>query len=188
MSAYDPTDPWGDVSPWDVAGQTQPDQTPESPVTNNSVAVNPAPNPFKIGLTLKAASGYDAEWITPTIYGATADEVSERTVELINALKKHGVIELTAKAAEFTRSQFQGGSGKPAQPAGAKPSFQGGKVQYNQQPAAAPAPVTGDSCPHGRTLREGTNQKGAWAAMFCNERNKAAQCPPMWRQKDGTFA
>jgi len=152
VTDFDPTDPWGERSPWEIA-QPNTDQpaNQEAPVTTPAVAANP--NPFKIGLTLKAGAGYDAEWITPTIYGATADEVAQRTVELINALKKHGVIELTAKAAEFARSQ--GGGDKPAAPA-SKPSFQNGRVQYEQ----SSGPERPDNVPADYTYREGTGKNG----------------------------
>lgn len=184
MTDFDPTDPWGAKSPWDVAQPDSQPTAPEVPVTNPPAA---APNPYKIGFTLKAAAGYDAEWLTPTVYGSTAEETAQRGKDLLLAMKAVGLIEFTAQAAEFTRSQFQGGPKTQAAPATAKPSFQNGQVQYNQTPAA-PAGVPGDSCPHGRTHRSGTNAKGPWEAMFCNERNKAAQCPPLWKQKDGTFA
>ena len=181
MTDFDATAPWGDRSPWDIAQPT----APEVPVTNPPAAV--APNPFKIGFTLKAAAGYEAEWLTPTVYGSSAEETAQRGKDLLMAMKSVGLIEITSQAAEFTRSQFQGGPKAQAAPAAVKPSFQNGQVQYNQAPAA-PAGAPGDSCPHGRTHRSGSNAKGPWEAMFCNERNKAAQCPPLWKQKDGTFA
>ncbi|MEU0912171.1 hypothetical protein [Streptomyces althioticus] len=160
-------------------------------MTNPPVAANPAPNPFKIGFTLKAASGYDAEWLTPTVYGASAQETAERGKALLLAMKEVGLIDLTTQAAEYTRGQYKGGPKTQAAPAApaAQPSFNpsSGQVQYNQSPPA-PAGAPEDSCPHGRTHRSGTNNKGPWEAMFCNERNKAAQCPPLWKQKNGTFA
>ena len=135
-----------------------------------------APNPFKIGITLKAASGYDAEWLTPTVYGATADETAKRVRELVTALADNGVIELVSSAAVKMRDTHQPSAGKAA--AAVPKTFSGGKVQ-----SAAPA---GDSCQHGRTLREGQGAKGAWAAMFCNA-PKGSNCEPLWRQKDGSF-
>lgn len=182
MNDFDPTDPWGQKSPWDVAGQTQTPPTQEAPVTNQPVAVNTAPNPFKIGFTLKAASGYDAEWLTPTVYGSSAEETAQRGKDLLLAMKQVGLIEFTAQAAEFTRSQFQGGGAKPAQPAGTKPSFQGGKVQHNQAPAGVPdhddQGVT--TCAHGPRKYFSKNN---WEAMFCQEREKSAQCPPAFKNK-----
>lgn len=187
MTNFDPTDPWGAKSPWDVVQPESQPTAPEAPVSNQPVV---APNPYKIGFTLKAASGYDAEWLTPTVYGSTAEETAQRGKDLLLAMKQVGLIEFTAQAAEFTRGQFLGGGAKPTAPASfqhgaTKPTFQNGQVQYSQ---AAPAADSGDTCPHGRTERSGSNQKGSWTARFCNERNKAAQCPPLWRQKDGTFA
>lgn len=164
MNDFDPTDPWGQKSPWDVAQpEPQTPTAPEVPVTNPVVA---APNPFKIGLTLKAAAGYDAEWLTPTVYGASADEVATRTVELINALKQHGVIELTSKAAEFTRSQFQGGGAKPA-PA-AKPSFNpnSGQVQYGNQPATSGGSDRPSNVPAHFTYKEGQKNGKTWKGWF----------------------
>ena len=149
MNDFDVQDPWGERSPWDIAqpNTIQP-ANQEAPVT--APAANP--NPFKIGLTLKAGAGYDAEWITPTIYGATADEVAQRTVELINALKQHGVIELTSKAAAYTREQHQGGQNAPA----GKPSFRNGRVQYEQ----SSGPERPDNVPADYTYREGTGKNG----------------------------
>jgi hypothetical protein len=155
-------------------------------VTTPPVAA--APNPFKIGFTLKAAAGYDAEWLTPTVYGSSAEETAQRGKDLLLAMRAAGLIDLTSQAAEYTRGQFKGGPKAQAAAPAAKPTFNpnSGQVQYGNQ--AAPAADSGDTCPHGRTERSGTNTKGAWTARFCNERNKAAQCPPLWRQKDGTFA
>ncbi|AWN05250.1 hypothetical protein SEA_IBANTIK_26 [Streptomyces phage Ibantik] len=188
MTDFDPTAPWGQKSPWD---QAQPENTnttaPEAPVTNQPAPVAAAPNPFKIGITLKAASGYDAEWLTPTVYGASADEVASRTVELLNALKQYKIIEYTANAADYTRGQFLGG-GK-SQPAASKPSFDpgSGQVQYNQAPAAPAA--GGFTCNHGaRTHKTGNGRNGPWEAMMCpTPKGTPDQCPPMWKQKDGTF-
>ena len=196
MTDFDATDPWGSRSPWDVA---QPDTNPtalEAPVTNQPVSVA-SPNPFKIGFTLKAASGYDAEWLTPTVYGSTAEETAERGKALLLAMKANGLIEFTAQAAEYTRGTFLGGpKATPAAVAAApqvQPTFQNGQVQFQQQASRAPfgggAPASpGDPCIHGRTHRAGTNSKGPWEAMFCNERNKDAQCKPLWKQKDGSYA
>ncbi|MEN8656253.1 hypothetical protein ABCR94_38210 [Streptomyces sp. 21So2-11] len=136
------------------------------------------PNKFKIGMTFKAAAGYDAEWLTPTVYGQSADEVSTNAVDLMKSLADKGVIELASHAAKKVRETHQPSAGKPG---GAAPkTFQGGKVQ---SPSAGPA---GDNCPHGRTLREGQGQNGPWGAMFCNA-PKGSNCDPLWRQKDGSF-
>ncbi|MES9589989.1 hypothetical protein ABWK57_14175 [Streptomyces sp. NPDC094045] len=131
------------------------------------------PNPFKIGLTFKAASGFDAEWITPTVFGGSADEVAQRTVDLIAALKEYGVIELASKAAEYTRGQYKGAT---AAAKTAPKRFEGGKVVSSGGGAHG-----GDvECVHGpRTYRSG----GTWEAMFCPAREKSEQCPPAWKDK-----
>ncbi|MFE6226871.1 hypothetical protein [Streptomyces sp. NPDC057854] len=140
-----------------------------------------SPNKFKIGLTFKAAAGYDAEWITPTVYGETAEEAAAGAVDLMKALADKGVIDLAALAAKKVRETHQPTAGKGG--GSAPKTFQGGKVQTQQSASA-----TGDdSCPHGRTLREGQGAKGGWAAMFCNA-PKGSQCDPLWRQKDGSFS
>lgn len=193
MTDFDPTDPWGQKSPWDVAQPNANQTASEAPVTNQPTSASP--NPFKIGFTLKAATGFEAEWLTPVVYGATAEETAQRGKDLLVAMKANGLIEFTAQAAQYTRGQYLGaGNPKPAAVApAAQPSFQNGQVQYGNQSAQPPfgggAPAAGgDSCPHGRTHRSGNNAKGPWEAMFCNERNKSAQCPPMWKQKDGSYA
>lgn len=136
-----------------------------------------SPNGFKLGMTLKGAAGYDAEWLTPCVYGATADETAQRAVDLIKALADRGVIELVSHAAKKVRETHQPTAGKGGN---ATPkTFQGGKVQ-----SASPGD---DSCPHGRTLREGQGKNGGWAAMFCNA-PKGSNCDPLWRQKDGSFS
>ncbi|MFF5433447.1 hypothetical protein ACFY5K_25865 [Streptomyces griseofuscus] len=141
----------------------------------------PTPNPFVIGLTLKAGPGFDCEWITPKVYGGSADEAAERTVALIKALADKGVVEMTSHAAVAVRGAYKGSGGGSAPRGGptAPKTFQNGKVQS--------APTGDDSCTHGRTLREGKGAKGPWAAMFCNAQNKSEQCDPLWRQPDGSF-
>lgn len=185
MTDFDPTDPWGSRSPWETAGQTQPEPTPEAPVTNQPVAANPAPNPFKIGMTLKAASGYDAEWLTPTVYGASAEDTAQKAKDLLLAMKANGLIEFVSQAAEYTRGQFKGGAAKQAP---GKPSFQNGQVQYNNQPAEPPfgggVPDHDDlgvtTCAHGPRKHF---SKDNWEAMFCQAREKRDQCPPAFKNK-----
>ncbi|MCX4685451.1 hypothetical protein OG401_14190 [Kitasatospora purpeofusca] len=134
---------------------------------------SPASAPFHIGFTLKAASGFDAEWLTPRVQGYTAEEAAQRGAELLNAMKNAGLVELASKAAEFTRQQYKGGAGGGTAPK----RFEGGKVVAKGSSGDA------EDCPHGRKLFE----KGDWAAMFCQAREKSDQCPPLWRQKDGSF-
>ncbi|MEV6419034.1 hypothetical protein [Streptomyces sp. NPDC051662] len=138
------------------------------------------PSPFKIGITLKAAAGYDAEWLTPTVFGATGDEAAKRVRELVQALADNGVIELVSSAAVKMRDTHQPLTGKAGN--STPKTFAGGKVL----PAAHAAAPEGDPCPHGRTLREGQGKNGGWAALFCNA-PKGNQCDPLWRQKDGSF-
>lgn len=170
MTDFDVTDPWGNRSPWDIA---QPEtNAPEAPVsTPTPVAVNPSPNPFKIGFTLKAASGYDAEWLTPTVYGSTAQETAERGKELLLAMKSVGLIEFTAQAAEYTRGTFLGGGKTPPasfqHASGAsqgQPSFQGGQVQYSQSaPSGQSRP---DNVPGHFTYKEGQKNGKTWKGWF----------------------
>jgi hypothetical protein len=144
------------------------------------------PNKFVIGLTLKAGTGFECEWVTPKVYGATADEAAQNTIDLIKALADKGVVEMASNAAAAVRGAHKGSGGGNASRGGAAApkTFQNGRVQA-QSGGGAPA---GDSCPHGRTLREGQGQKGAWAAMFCSAREKSEQCDPLWKdQKTGEF-
>ncbi|SHN24240.1 hypothetical protein [Streptomyces yunnanensis] len=156
--------------------QAATEQAPATPVnTSMPAAVAAAPNPFKIGFTLKAADQMSGEWLTPAVYGQTAQETAERGRDLIHAMQEVGLIDLTAKAASYVRSQHIA----PEKPKG-KPSFQGGKVQHQAQ--------GGDyECEHGkRNFKDG----GSWAAQFCGAPQgvpKDQQCAPLWRQKDGSF-
>ncbi|MFI5877562.1 hypothetical protein ACIBAH_35085 [Streptomyces sp. NPDC051445] len=151
---------------------------------SETVNVAAAPNPFKIGMTFKAATGFDAEWLTPTVYGASADETAQRAVDLIKALADRGVVEMVSHAAVAVRTAHKGDGGGSASRGGAAApkTFQGGKVQPKTAPAGD------DSCQHGRTLREGNGKNGPWAALFCSAREKSEQCDPLWKdQKTGEF-
>ncbi|MCF3100940.1 hypothetical protein IPZ58_05040 [Streptomyces roseoverticillatus] len=174
------TDPFADVSPWDKPAES----APETPVVNTTMAPRvPGAthmNPFKIGLTFKASASFDGEWITPTIYGSTADETARRAVELMHALRQHGVIDLATNAAEYTRQQFKGSATKPG--AAAPKRFAGGKVQTTTD-----AEHQGETdCPHGRTHVA----KGTWEAYFCNADERAGEkkCPAAFlNKKSGRF-
>lgn len=170
--------PFDGPSPWGEPATPTPTPQKEAPITPSNPPLPVAPNPFRIGITLKAAAGYDAEWLTPTVYGSTGEEAAKRVRELVQALADHGVIELVSSAAVKMRATYQ----QPTQGDGSAvpKTFSNGRVQ----PAT---PVEGDPCPHGRTPREGQGSKGAWAALFCNA-PKGAQCDPLWRQKDGSFS
>lgn len=173
--ANDPFDPFGDQTPWaafEAENNTAP-TTQESPVTT---AVDF--HPFKIGMTLKAAAGYDAEWFTPSVYGSSAEETAQNAAALIGAMKTVGLIDLVSKAADYVRSTHKGG---PAVGAVAQPSFQDGKVVQAAQPVAAAA--GGYTCAHGtRNYKNG----GTWEAQFCSAPQgtpKAQQCEPLWKDK-----
>ncbi|MFJ4093466.1 hypothetical protein ACIPYS_17970 [Kitasatospora sp. NPDC089913] len=144
-------------------------------MTQTPTVITSSAAPFKIGFTLKAGSEFQAEWLTPTVWGHTAQETAERGAELLNALKAVGLIDLTSKAAQYTRAQYKG-AGSP--PSGAPKKFEGGRVV-----PAAPAGPGDDTCMHGRKLVD----KGDWAAMFCQAQPKSAQCEPLWKQSNGEF-
>lgn len=151
-------------------------------MTDTTTAVAAKPNKFAIGLTLKSGSGFEAEWITPKVYGETADEVAQNVVDLVKALADKGVVDMVSHAAVAVRAAHKPNDGIKASAAAPK-RFAGGKVQTQAAPAA-----DGDSCPHGRTLREGQGAKGPWAALFCQAREKHEQCDPLWKdQKTGEF-
>jgi hypothetical protein len=171
-------DPFEEKSPWDE--DNTPTNTPNveetKPMTD---AATLGPAPFKIGFTLKAGASFEAEWLTPTVYGHSAEETAKRGAELLNALKAEGLIELTSKAAEYTRSQHKGSGAGPGRPAANAPKqFSGGKVQSKGNAA----PPADDDCEHGRSLVE----KATWAALFCNGPD-GDKCEPLWRQKNGTY-
>ncbi|MFF9653051.1 hypothetical protein [Streptomyces sp. NPDC014622] len=164
-------DPFDERSPWDEATETPTKEN--TPVTT---AATEGPAPFKIGFTLKAGSAFEAEWLTPTVYGHSAQETAQRGAELLAALKSEGLIDLTAKAADYTRSQYKGGAGNPG--GGAAPKrFNGGRVEPKDGPKLA-----NDECSHGRSLVSKAN----WSAMFCDGPD-GDKCEPLWKQKDGSF-
>ncbi|MGJ3559599.1 hypothetical protein ACR6C2_16635 [Streptomyces sp. INA 01156] len=148
-------DPFDERSPWDE--EPEPPKKKESaPMTNPTVG----PAPFEIGFTLKAGSGFDAEWLTPRVSGTSAEETAKRGAELLAALKNEGLIDLTSKAADYTRSQYKGSGGNPGG-GGAPKRFNGGKVERTDtQPKTA-----GDDCPHGRSMVSKAN----WTALFCDD-------------------
>ncbi|GCD99839.1 hypothetical protein [Embleya hyalina] len=166
-------DPFADTSPWDETPPEQPTTAQESPMSE----VPNTPAPFVVGMTLKGAAGYDAEWLTPKVYGHTATEAAKRTVELLTALKAEGAIDLTARAAEYTRNQYKGGGPK----SGAAKSFEGGKVTTRD----GGEPQGDVTCEHGR---RNLVEKPTWKALFCPAPDKADQCEPAWfDKKTGKF-
>jgi hypothetical protein len=164
-------DPFDERSPWDEDRETP---KKEKPLTT---AATDGPAPFKIGFTLKAGNGFDAEWITPAVYGHSAEDTARRGAELLAAMKSEGLIDLTAKAAEYTRGQYKGG-GNPG--GGSAPKrFSGGKVERKD---SAPPTTAGDDCPHGRSMVSKAN----WTALFCDGPD-GDKCEPLWKQKDGSY-
>lgn len=167
-SPFDGPNPWGEKTDQAV---NEVDQTPEEP-------------PFEAGVTIKFGAGFDAPWWTPRVTGRTPDEVAKNTVALLKAFVDNGGPEAMVHVAAKAQAVYASQNGNDRGAATAPKTFRNGKVQVQQQPSA-PA-IDGDSCPHGRTLREGNGQRGPWAALFCNA-PKGQQCDPLWRQKDGSF-
>ncbi|MGW5773080.1 hypothetical protein ACWEVY_28505 [Streptomyces longwoodensis] len=165
-------DPFDDRSPWDEKPEAPAKETPLPNTTPDG------PAPFRIGFTLKAASGFDAEWLTPAVYGHSAEETAKRGAELLTAMKNEGLIDLAAKAAEYTRTQYKGSGANPGG-GGAPKRFNGGKVERKDSP---PPKTAGDDCPHGRSLVSKAN----WTALFCDGPD-GDKCEPLWKQKDGSF-
>lgn len=139
-------------------------------------------SPYEAGMTIKFGAGFDAPWWTPRVSGNTPDEVAKGSVAMLKAFVDNGGPEALAQVAAKVQSLYTPASGNSGRGGAAAPkTFQGGRVQPKGD-----APE-GDSCPHGRTLREGQGQKGSWAAMFCNA-PKGSQCDPLWKdQKTGEF-
>jgi hypothetical protein len=163
-------DPFDERSPWDEAPEAPEASKKETKSLTTTAPDGPAP--FKIGITLKAASGFDAEWFTPAVYGHSAEETARRGAELLAAMKSEGLIDFAAKAAEYTRSQYKGSGTNPG--GGAAPKrFNGGKVEPKGSPK-----LSDDSCPHGRSLV----QKPNWTAMFCDGPD-GDKCEPLWQDK-----
>jgi len=170
-------DPFDERSPWDETPEN-PTPTKEAPPVTSASPNGPAP--FEIGFTLKAGNGFDAEWLTPRVSGHDAAETAKRGAELLTALKSEGLIDLTSKAADYTRSQYKGGGGNPGGAAAPK-RFNGGRVENTE---AAPTNVVGDNCPHGRSLVK----KPTWTALFCDGPD-GDKCEPLWQdKKTGKFA
>ncbi|MEU5299765.1 hypothetical protein ACH4YO_07870 [Streptomyces noursei] len=127
----------------------------------------------KVTLTFKAGAGYEAPWIV--VHGANIDDAYEQIEG--SGEKLASLMDKVARAANYFQTNYQ----PPAKPQG-KPSFQGGKVQQQAQPSEG-----GYTCEHGaRNYKNG----GSWEAQFCGAPQgvpKAEQCPPLWKQKDGSF-
>ncbi|WP_327294427.1 hypothetical protein [Streptomyces sp. NBC_01197] len=175
MTAEDPFDPFGTTSPWESHEAANNAQEP--PVTT---PIASSPNPFKIGMTLKAAAGYDAEWFTPTVYGASAEQTARDAKALVAAMKNEGLIELVSRAADYVRSTYNPGT--PSTPV-AQPTFQNGQVVHQPVAQAPVAAGGGYTCAHGnRNYKNG----GSWEAQFCGAPQgtpKDQQCAPLWKDK-----
>lgn len=121
-----------------------------------------------VTLTLKEGGGFDAAWIVvkaPTVEGA---------LTLLDDAKRHRLGERVKAAAEEFRA---GSGGNSARQANARPAPQ--QQQATAQQAAA-SPVPGDTCPHGRTHKEGVNKAGKpYAGFFCDG-PRGQQCAPIW--------
>lgn len=154
-----PVDPWSDATP-SAPEAAPPAGTPE------------AKDRFSIKLTLKASAAHDAEWINPWVSGATADEAAKNTVDLLNALARHGVIDKTSNAAQYTREQYKG-ERKPAR-GNAGGGQRGGAQQASTPPPGAKQP----SCEHGpMEFRSGTSKKGnPYKVWSCTHPVQEEQC------------
>ncbi|MFF3416849.1 hypothetical protein ACFYW9_19435 [Streptomyces sp. NPDC002698] len=174
-------DPFAETSPWDEEPNAESNIPPTEETKPLTTAAPDGPAPFKIGFTLKAGNGFDAEWLTPAVYGHSAEDTARRGAELLAAMKSEGLIDLTAKAAEYTRGQYKGSGANPG--GGSAPKrFSGGKVERQGGGDAAPKTV-GDDCPHGRSLVK----KPTWTALFCDGPD-GDKCEPLWQdKKSGTF-
>ena len=128
-----------------------------------------------VTLTLKEGAGFDAAWIVvkaPTVEGA---------LTLLDDAKRHRLGERVKEAAEEFRSGSGGNSARQANTRPAPQQRQAPAQQYNAPQAAAQSAVPGDSCPHGRTHKEGVSKASGkpYSAYFCNG-PRGQQCDPIW--------
>lgn len=140
----------------------------ETTAQETSAPAEEVKNSFSVGFTLKAGTGYEAEWVTPKVFGASAEETAQKAADLLNAMKDKGVFDLAAEAARHTRENYKG-----------KPSYQsnsnGGQQQrqYKKQDNSG----GGKTCEHGEmNYREGNKNGKQWKAYFC----PADECKPTW--------
>ncbi|MEU7104257.1 hypothetical protein ABZ951_04250 [Streptomyces sp. NPDC046215] len=138
-----------------------------------SVMNTPVADGDKVRVTLKGGAGFDAPWIT-----IDAPSVADAVAQLSRKDEVKALADAAAKAGAYFAA-----TGKAATSGAAPKRFENGKVT----PAPNPAADTGAyTCNHGqRNFKDG----GAWAAYFCGGRglDKSEQCPPLWRQADGSF-
>lgn len=184
MTDFDPTDPWGTKSPWDVA---QPDQTqtPEAPVTNV------VENADSVTLSFKGGTGHDASLLV--LRAANASALNQMLDREAATLKE--VVEKAARVQAYSTAVNQAAKaqGAPQAPPATQPTFNpnSGQVQYNQAPQA-PFGGGGESDQGVTTCAHGPRKhfaKDNWEAMFCTEREKYNQCPPAFKdKKTGKYA
>lgn len=147
---------------------------PNSDDTNTAPSEVPSPadevkNAFSVEFTLKAGSGYEAEWIKPKVFATTAEEAAQRAADLLNSLRAKGVFEMAAEAGQYTRNQFQGKSHQ------SRPQGNSGNYQRQQRPRSNGG--SGKSCEHGEmNYREGNKNGKQWKAYFCPD----DVCKPTW--------
>lgn len=160
MTDFDPTSPWGDRSPWDIAQpEPQTPTAPEVPVTNPSAAVV-TENPEGVTLSFKGGPGYDASLLV--IRATNLAELDRKMDQEAGFLKS--VMEKAAKVQAYSTALNSGGA-QPAPAAApvAQPSFNpnSGQVQYSNQPAPAQSgPPRPANVPDSWTYKEGTNKTG----------------------------
>ena len=161
-------DPFSAGNPADAA-------TPAPAAAPAAPPVHSGPAKFSAKITLKFAGGYDAEWLTPYVSGDSAEEVARNIIDLLQAFKDHGIIELVSNAAQYSREQYKG---RPSGGGGSQPRQQ--PQQNNNTP---PPGVEPRSCAHGpMTFRSGTNRFGKnYQAFFCPAPKDAQdKCSPVF--------
>ncbi|WP_157875602.1 MULTISPECIES: hypothetical protein [unclassified Streptomyces] len=187
---FDQTDPWGNVSPWDVANQPQPNPTSEPPVSNQPNAVA---NPDNVTLSFKGGTGHDASLLV--LRAGSLAELDQMLDQQASYLKS--VVEKASRVQAFSTNLNAAAkvsspttSAPPAQPyfnqstgqvqngQSAQPPFGGGAPDHDSQGVT--------TCAHGPRKHFA---KDNWEAMFCQEREKSAQCPPAFKdKKTGKYA
>lgn len=152
MTDFDPTDPWGQKSPWDVANQPQTPPAQEAPVTTPPVAV--AEN---VTLSFKGGPGYDASLLV--LRASSISEMDELLDKESAALGS--LIQKAAQIQAYSTSLNSGaGASAPATAPAARPTFNpnSGQVQYGQAPVTPAGPPKPANVPDGWTYKEGTNK------------------------------
>ncbi|MGW3232447.1 hypothetical protein [Kitasatospora sp. NPDC001095] len=162
--------PFDEKSPWDepsspTANSTIPNAE-EAPVTQTPTNTQP---PENVTLSFKGGAGYDASLLV--LRAGSVGEMDALLRTESAALKS--LLEQAAKVQAFNT-----GLNSPANAGTSPKKFENGKVV-----SKSPAGLGDDTCEHGRKLVD----KGTWSALFCQAPNKAAQCPPLWKQDDGSF-